>query len=190
MAKKSKDVNRVNIRFSGSGGQGLIRAGIIYAEAAAIFDGKNAVQTQSYGPEARGGASQSEVVISNNDIDYPKAMGLDLLLCLTQEACDKYYHDLAENGLLVVDSTHVKSIPTARAYSMPFTEIARKTLNKPMVANVVALGAISALAPYVSVEAIKSSIKKNVPPGTEEINLKAFEEGLNAAKKLLENQQA
>ena len=189
MAKRQKDTSRVNIRFSGSGGQGLIRAGIIYAEAAAIFDGKNAVQTQSYGPEARGGASQSEVVISNNEIDYPKAMKLDLLLCLTQEACDKYYYDLAENGLLIVDSTCVKSIPTTRAYSIPFTEIARKSLNKPMVANVVALGAISVLIPYVSIEAIKSSIKKNVPPGTEEINMRAFEEGVNAAKRLIESQQ-
>ncbi|RKY44545.1 MAG: 2-oxoacid:ferredoxin oxidoreductase subunit gamma, partial [Candidatus Neomarinimicrobiota bacterium] len=84
---------RYELRLSGSGGQGLILIGKILAEAAAIYDGKNATQSQSYGPEARGGASRSEVIISDGEIDYPKAMKLDLLLALTQEACDLYIKD-------------------------------------------------------------------------------------------------
>ena len=89
---------RYEARLSGSGGQGLILAGKILAEAAAIYENKNATQSQSYGPEARGGASKSEVIISDGDIDFPKATRLDVLLCLTQEACDKYVADLKEDG--------------------------------------------------------------------------------------------
>jgi len=102
---------RYEIRLSGAGGQGLILAGKILAEAAAIYENKNATQSQSYGPEARGGASRSEVIISDGDIDFPKASALDLLLCLTQEACDKYVGDLKTDGLLIVDSRFVKDIP-------------------------------------------------------------------------------
>ncbi len=89
---------RYEIRFSGAGGQGLILAGVIMAEAASIYEGIQAVQSQSYGPEARGGASKSEVIISDGPIDYPKATIVDALLALTQEACDKYSHDLKEGG--------------------------------------------------------------------------------------------
>ena len=95
---------RYEARLSGSGGQGLILAGKILAEAAAIYENKNATQSQSYGPEARGGASRSEVIIADGDIDFPKATRLDLLLSLTQEACDKYVCDLKDDGLLIVDS--------------------------------------------------------------------------------------
>src|SRR3990167_4058256 len=99
------------IRLSGSGGQGLILGGVILGEAAAIYDGKKAVQSQSYGPEARGGASKSDVIISNEEIDYPKATAIDTLLSLTQEACNKYVVDLKQGGTLIVDSDIVKNIP-------------------------------------------------------------------------------
>ena len=99
------------IRLSGAGGQGLILVGKVLAEAAAIYDGLNATQSQSYGPEARGGASRSEVIISDGDIDYPKAENIDLLLALTQEACDKYIADLKPDGILIVDSQMVTKIP-------------------------------------------------------------------------------
>src|SRR3990172_8617479 len=92
------------VRLSGSGGQGIILGGVILAEAAAIYEKKNAVQSQSYGPEARGGASKADVIISDEEIDYPKALKIDVLLALTQEACNKYIKDLKEGGVLIVDS--------------------------------------------------------------------------------------
>src|SRR5512136_221743 len=102
---------RYEIRFSGAGGQGLILAGVIMAEAASIYQGIQATQSQSYGPEARGGASKSEVIISDGEIDYPKAECLDLQLALTQEAFDKYHEDLRPGGWLVIDSDAVAKVP-------------------------------------------------------------------------------
>ncbi|MCX5798633.1 MAG: 2-oxoacid:acceptor oxidoreductase family protein, partial [Proteobacteria bacterium] len=102
---------RYDIRLSGSGGQGLILMGIILAEAIGIYDGKYVAQTQSYGPEARGGSSKAEVVVSNEEIDYPKAMKLDLLLAMNQKSCDDYYMDLKPDGILIVDSTFVTQVP-------------------------------------------------------------------------------
>ena len=97
-------MSRYELRFSGAGGQGLITAGIIMAKAASIYEGKQAVQSQSYGPEARGGASKSEVIISDGPIDYPKVTQCDALLAMTQEAANKYSHDLKEGGVLLIDS--------------------------------------------------------------------------------------
>jgi len=121
---------RMEICLSGAGGQGLILAGIILAEAASIYDGKEAVQTQSYGPEARGGASRSEVIISNDFIDYPKVIESDILLALTQDACNKYVKNLSRDGILVVDSSIVKEIPSipAKIYKFPVTKIAQERL--------------------------------------------------------------
>ncbi len=100
--------DRFEVRLAGEGGQGMILAGVILAEAAAVYDGLNAVQTQSYGPEARGGASRSEVIIARGEIDYPKVMAADLLLCMSQEACDKFYTQVKDDGCIIVDSTHVR----------------------------------------------------------------------------------
>src|SRR5512134_3608635 len=102
---------RYEIRLSGEGGQGIVLAGVILAEAAAIYDGKNATQTQVYGPESRGGASKAEVIISDEEIDYPKAISVDLLLALTQAAADKFSHDLKPSGILVLDSSKVLKVP-------------------------------------------------------------------------------
>src|SRR4030042_4909584 len=96
---------RYEIRLGGSGGQGIILMGIILAEAIGIYEGKSVAQTQSYGPEARGGSSKSEVVISDEEIDYPKAMKPDLLLAMNQKSCDDFYPDLKPDGMLIVDST-------------------------------------------------------------------------------------
>lgn len=175
----------VSVRFSGSGGQGLLLAGVIYGKAASIFDGKNAVQTQSYGPEARGGASKSDIVLSTSPIDYPLAEKLDVLLCLNQESCDKYFPDLKGDGILIVDSLHVKRIPTSTAYVLPFTEIAKNVVGRVVVANVVALGAVCELTPYVSRGAFEDALRISVPKGTEQINLHAFEEGVRAARELV-----
>ncbi|MGE4561131.1 MAG: 2-oxoacid:acceptor oxidoreductase family protein, partial [Desulfobulbus sp.] len=111
---KQQQKKRYEMRFSGSGGQGLITAAVIFAEAVGVHDGKYVCQTQSYGPEARGGKSKAEVVISDTPIDYPKARRLDLLLAMNQAACDAYYRDLNPDGLLVVDSSLVEQYPTNR----------------------------------------------------------------------------
>jgi 2-oxoglutarate ferredoxin oxidoreductase subunit gamma len=177
---------RTEIRLSGEGGQGLVLAGKVLAEAAAIYDNKNATQSQSYGPEARGGASRSEVIISDEEIDYPKAVNLDLLLALTQESCSRYWKDLKDDGVLLVDSDSVKNIPEGpfKVFKVPIINIAEREVGKALVANIVALGIITGLAKVVSEEAVESAILARVPKGTEELNVKAFKAGLQAAKDL------
>jgi len=178
---------RYDIRLSGEGGQGLVLAGRILAEAAAIYDDKNATQSQSYGPEARGGASRSEVIISDEDIDYPKAVNIDLLLALTQESCNKYTKDLKENGILLVDSRAVTKVPEGnyRVFRVPITEIAREQVGRAVVANIVALGIIVELTRVVSVEALEAAVLSRVPKGTEDLNTKAFKTGMDVAKTLV-----
>ena len=176
--------SRYEVRFSGSGGQGLITAAIIFAEAVGLYNGKYVCQTQSYGPEARGGKSKAEVVISDQPIDYPKAMELDILLAMNQAACDAYFFDLHPNGLLVVDSSLVEQFPTSRIIAIPFTEIARNEIGKIMVANMVALGTIGILSGQVSVENLEHSLLSRVPAGTEEINIKALQRGVEEGSKI------
>ena len=177
---------RYEVRLSGEGGQGLVLAGKILAEAAAIYDDLNATQSQSYGPEARGGASRSEVIISDDDIDYPKAMNIDLLLALTQESCDKYSSDLKENGILLVDEESVTHLPEGNfaVYKLPIIRTAREKVGRALVANIVALGIIAGLTNIISIEALNAAIESRVPKGTEEMNLKAFQSGLDMAKKI------
>ncbi|MBW1702989.1 MAG: 2-oxoacid:acceptor oxidoreductase family protein [Deltaproteobacteria bacterium] len=176
-------VDRYEIRFSGSGGQGIIMAAIVLAEAAGVYDKKYVCQTQSYGPEARGGTSKAEVVISNKTIDYPKAIKPDLLLAMNQASTDTYFWDLKPDGLLVVDATLVKQIPTSRVVAIPFTQIARKKVGKDLVANIVALGSVGYLCQLVSLT-LEAALMKRVPKGTEEINLKALRAGIRIAKKV------
>jgi 2-oxoglutarate ferredoxin oxidoreductase subunit gamma len=173
---------RYEIRLSGEGGQGLVLAGKILAEAAAIYDDLNATQSQSYGPEARGGASRSEVIISDEDIDYPKAVDIDLLLALTQESVDKYYQDVKEDGVIVVDEDNIKQLPSGpfKVHKVPVIRLARENLGRALVANIVALGVIARISKVVSEDALKKAIEARVPKGTEELNLKAFETGMKA----------
>jgi len=172
---------RYEIRLSGAGGQGLILIGKILAEAAAIYDEKNATQSQSYGPEARGGASRSEVIISDTDIDYPKATHIDLLLAMTQEAVDKYVQDLKAGGIMLIDSSFVRQIPEGnfKVYSFPISALAEEKIGKKIVANIIALGAIEKLSGVISEESIIKAIRSRVPKGTEELNIKAFKFGQN-----------
>lgn len=179
MARKEE---RYEIRFGGSGGQGIITAAIVLAEAAGVYDGKYVCQTESYGPESRGGVSRAEVVISSKAIDYPKAIKLDLLLAMNQASCDSCFLDLKPDGLLVVDSTLVEQIPTGRAVAIPFIQIARKELGKEMVANMVALGAIGYLCPVVSLKSLEAALMARVPKGTKKINREALRAGIRAAK--------
>jgi 2-oxoglutarate ferredoxin oxidoreductase subunit gamma len=178
------EAKRLEIRLSGSGGQGLVLAGIILAEGAVMFDGKNAVQSQSYGPEARGGSSKSEVIIADGEIDFPKAQAVDLLLALTQEAADKYAHDMKPGGTVVVDTDLVTAPPAGefRVVSLPVTRIARDDVGKAFVANIVALGALVALTGVISREAITQAVLRRVPKGTEALNTKALAAGFAAAE--------
>lgn len=175
---------RYEIRLSGSGGQGIITAAVILAEAAGVYENKYVCQTQSYGPEARGGKSKAEVIISERPIDYPKVLEMDLFLAMNQVSCDSYFYDFKPNGLLLVDSTFVKNIPTSRVIAIPFTEIAREVVGKDFVANIVALGAIGHFCEVISLESINKAVLKRVPAATVEINQKALEAGVTAAQRV------
>lgn len=174
---------RYELRFSGAGGQGLILAGVILAEAASIYDGIQAVQSQSYGPEARGGASKSEVIISDGPIDYPKVTQCDALLALTQEACDKYSHDLKEGGVLLIDSDLVLRQPEGNFKVTKFniTNTAKNEIGREIVTNIVALGAMVALTGVVSKESAEKAVLARVPEAFLELNKKAFQVGYEKA---------
>ena len=172
---------RYEIRLAGSGGQGLILAGIILAEAAGVYDGKFVCQTQSYGPEARGGASKAEVVISDAAIDYPKAIQPDVLLALNQKSLEAFSSDLKPGGLLLVDADLVQEAPASRVMALPFTRIARE-LGRAMAANIVALGALAQLTGAVSLESLTAAVLARVPKGTEDLNRRALAAGVAAAK--------
>ena len=177
-------MSRYELRFSGAGGQGLITAGIIMAKAASIYEGKQAVQSQSYGPEARGGASKSEVIISDGAIDYPKATRVDALLAMTQEAADKYSHDLKDGGILLIDSDLVKKVPAGnfKTVSFPIINTAKNDVGREIVANIVALGAMVALTGQVSRENAEKAVLSSVPEAFIELNRKAFSLGYEIAE--------
>jgi 2-oxoglutarate ferredoxin oxidoreductase subunit gamma len=174
---------RYEIRLSGSGGQGLVTAGIILAEAAGLHSDRFVCQSQSYGPEARGGASKSEVIVSDEEIDYPKAIKPDVLLAMNQSACDAYLFDLKPGGALIVDATLVKQLPTTRAAAIPFTRIARTEIGKQAVANIVALGALVTITKVVAQRVLEEAVLARVPAGTEEMNRQALQAGIKAARK-------
>ena len=173
------------MRLSGSGGQGVILAAIIFADAA-IEDGLNAIQTQSYGPEARGGASKAEVIINDGDINYPKVMKNNLLLSLTQKSLDKYINSLDEDGILIVDEDVEipADVKAKKIYKLPILSTAANKIGIPMVANIVSIGVIyeARCTDIIKLETIKNSIASRVPKATIEKNIQAFEEGVNLIK--------
>ncbi len=172
------------IRLAGRGGQGQILAGIVLAEAAVAFDGLHATQSQSYGPESRGGASRAEVVISDSPVDYPKVTEADCLLCMSQEAYDTYRKEVTDDGLVLVDSTFVEpDVEDEGVIQEPITSVAENELGRAIVANMVALGILVQLTEVVSVEAARQAIVHRVPSGTEELNVRAFEKGLSMGEK-------
>jgi len=176
--------SQLELRLSGSGGQGLIMAGIIIAEAA-LLDEKNAIQSQSYGPEARGGASKAEVIISQDDIDFPKVQNPNLILSLTQIACDKYIETINPDGIVVVDSSIQlpEGLKAGKIVQVPIIKTAIEKVGKGIVANIVAIGLITELiGGAVSKESIEAAVLKRVPKGTEEMNKKALTEGYKLAE--------
>ncbi|MCA1906484.1 MAG: 2-oxoacid:acceptor oxidoreductase family protein [Desulfarculus sp.] len=180
--KQAQTLGRVETRLAGSGGQGLLLAGLVLAEAAGLYDGREVAMVQSYGPEARGGASKAEVIISDQAIDYPLCTRVDLFLALTQEAADAYCWDLKPNAWIIVDSDLVSHPPSSKAVRLPFTAAARDKLKKPMVANVVALGAIAEITGVISRRGLEKALLARVPAGTEALNKKALALGAKLAR--------
>ncbi|MCI6870474.1 MAG: 2-oxoacid:acceptor oxidoreductase family protein [Selenomonadales bacterium] len=171
---------RKQLRLSGSGGQGVITAAIIFAEAA-VAEGKEAVQSQSYGPEARGGASKSEVIIDDNPIYHPHVECPDLVLAMTQKAADKYYTDLNPEGILVLDTDLVPEPPDfPNILRIPITKLAVEEIGKSLFANIVALGALVHITGLVDFETIKTAVSHRVPPHTIEQNIHALQVGWDA----------
>jgi len=175
---------RTEVRLAGEGGQGMILAGIILAEAATIYGGQNAVQSQSYGPEARGGASKSEVIISSGEIDHPEVLQPDVVVALSQEAFRKFASTVKPSGLLIVDADKVDSSSAPKAIRLPITKMAFETTGRIITANTVALGVLVGLTGVVSRQALEKAIIARAPRGTEEMNHKALEAGFAAAEKV------
>ena len=176
---------RTELRICGFGGQGIILAGIILGKAASVYDENEAVQTQSYGPEARGGASKCEVVIDNKLIEYHKVQNLDILVAMSNEALIKYIGDLKDEGTLIVDpgTTDVDDVKqfieehNIEVYEAPATKTAMEDIGLKIVANIVMVGAITKITKVISKQAAINAIEASVPKGTEKKNIEAFEAG-------------
>lgn len=169
---------RQSFRFAGTGGQGLITAAIILAEAA-LLDDKKTVQSQSYGPEARGGSSKAESIISDEPIYFSRVIDPDMLLVMSQEAADKYTEDTAENTTVITDTLFVKEVPGVygNRIDLPITHTAVEVCGKTLFANIVALGAVVAHTKCVSKKSIEEAVMDRIPKGTEEANRKALYAG-------------
>jgi 2-oxoglutarate ferredoxin oxidoreductase subunit gamma len=171
-------MGRIDIRLSGSGGQGMITAGAILG-GAAVKANKNAVQTKSYGPEARGGAARAEVVISDEEINFVKVIKANVLVALTQEAADKFSSEVVDDGIVIVDDLLVKNKPSGnfKLYSYPIVKAAADSVGKAMVANIVTLGVVNEIANLVDYDSLEKAVLGKVPKGTEELNKKALQVG-------------
>jgi len=167
----------MNIRFSGFGGQGIILAGVIFGHSA-ILDGKNAVQTQSYGSASRGGACKCDVIISDEQIYELECSESDVLIALSQQGYDKYSPYLKENGILIIEKDLVKAGSARQAVErISATDIAHNRFGRKIMANMIFLGYLTAHVGIISKGAVRQAICDNVPPGTAELNIEAFEEG-------------
>lgn len=176
--------NRVEIRLSGRSGQGIVRAGVMLAEAAVIYDQKKALYSQSYGPESRGGAAKSEVIISDEEIENPKVEEVDVLLALTQEAVEKYHASLKEGGKIVIDDGLVGDVPNGSysVHKVPAEATAKQQFGKPEYGAVIAVGALVGLTGVVSDDAIEQAVVAQSPKGSEEDSKKALRLGLELGR--------
>ncbi len=170
--------DRKEIKLSGFGGQGIVLAGYILGKAAALYDGKEAVLLQSYGPESRGGACSADVVLDTKPIDFPKAVSPDILVTMSQEAYQTYGLERPEKCLLIIDEDLVETVPEDRnkVLRVPATRLA-ETLGRKIVANMVMLGYLTRVTGLIRPEAVRQAIEGSVPAGTESLNLRAFDEG-------------
>lgn len=173
-------MERLRMVFSGSGGQGVITAAIILAEAAVLYEGLNAVQSQSYGAEARGGATRSDVIISDTTIDYPKVIQPNLLVCLTQDAYNKFYEIIRPGGLLITDSRYVninKKVD-AQQKEIPIFNTVMDTIGKPIVFNIAMLGTLISITGLMGPESIMKVLEKRIPADFLDMNRQALDLGL------------
>ncbi len=176
------------IKTGGLGGQGVILAGMIVGRAASIFDTKHATLTQSFGPEARGSACGASIVISDEPVEYPYVTNPNILMVMSQEACNQFAPDIAPGGILLYESELVqpRDLPEGiKSYGIPATRIAEK-LQRRMVANIVMVGFFAATTDLISADAMRQSVEASVPEGTESLNLAAFEQGYEYGQSLKE----
>ena len=170
------------LRIAGFGGQGVILAGFILGKAACVFSDFNAVQSQSYGPEARGGAARSEVIISDEKIGYPRPTGVDLFVAMAQEAFDTYRGDLTEDTVIIIEPDLVPRHDIGRpVYRVKAQTIAEELGNK-IVTNIAMVGGITGIYDLLDPEAVKKAVVDSVPKRFTELNIKAFEKGFEAGK--------
>lgn len=177
-------MERYRFVLTGYGGQGLITAAIILAETAVLYEGLNAVQSQSYGAAARGGVTRSDVIISDSEIDFPRVNQPNVLLCLAQEAYNQYYSIIRPGGLLITDSYLVdtQSKADARQKNLPIYKTVMEEIGKPIVINICTVGVIQALTRVVSADSLEKVVKSRVPSRFLELNLKALELGIKLGK--------
>lgn len=168
---------RDEIRLAGAGGQGIVTAGRILAEAA-ILSGKSATQSQLYGPQSRGGASRTDVVIAEGDIGFPLADDPGFLVILSEEAYARYRHEAGENCVLVIDSHCPNESPNGRTRVYPLADTARALSGGQLVTGVIALGVLQASASLVDLEALLRAVEAKVPPRHKALNFKALEAGV------------
>lgn len=181
--KAQQQLQRFEIRFSGLGGQGIITLGKVMGQGLALGHGYNVTQTQSYGPEARGGSSKCDLVISSEPISYPKAESLDVLVALSQEACNTYYPYLKPGGALVIESDLVNQPPTNQFLGLPYTSLAKEKVGIAQAMNTVVLGSLSYLLPFIHQATMRKSLEAVLPEKIRAINTKAFNLGHRLAKK-------
>ena len=170
------------IRICGFGGQGVILAGFIIGKAASVFMDFNAVQSQSYGPEARGGAARSEIIISDEKIGYPRPLGVDLLLAMSQESFDTYRDDIDDDTIIIVDPDLVKKHNIGRPLYKVHAQKISEELGNKIVTNIVMVGAFTSIFGLLKADAVKESVIDSVPKKFTDLNIKAFERGLEAGK--------
>ncbi|MCL2459751.1 MAG: 2-oxoacid:acceptor oxidoreductase family protein [Euryarchaeota archaeon] len=175
---------RTEIRFAGFGGQGIVTAAVIFGKAAAIYADKYVVQTQVYGPEARGGSATSAVVLDDADILYPKVTDPDIYVIMSQDSFDKYGTKAKSDAIVVLDSGLVHDRPNCTYYEVPASRVAKEELGRVIVANIIMLGALVAATGVIGREALKEGILSSVPKGTEELNLKAMTQGFEIIEKI------
>ncbi len=177
-------MERCRMVFSGSGGQGVITAAIILAEAAVLHEGLTAVQTQAYGAAARGGSTRSDVIISDAPINFPKVIQPNVLVCLTQEAYNKFYDIIRPGGLLITDTRYVTPQVKVDAIQreLPMYETVMEKIGKPIVFNICMLGAVVGLTELVQAASIMKVLAQRIPPGFLEMNRQALEVGLALGK--------
>ncbi|MFC2087823.1 2-oxoacid:ferredoxin oxidoreductase subunit gamma [Bacteroidota bacterium] len=181
-------MKNLEIKLSGFGGQGIVLAGYILGKAASLYDKKNATLTQSYGPESRGGACSAQVVISEEEVDYPEVLDPDILVTMSKEAYDKYLPNLKANGILLYDEDLVENnkvlSDSNKAYAIPATRFAEE-LGRKIVANIIMLGFLTSITRIIKQDSMKKAIENSIPKGTEELNLTAFQRGYDYGVNIL-----